>query len=529
MIQLTKSGNAILFTFDENDHYLYNGTIEVPVNSLSLVTDSSEMFTFKKSATNDIFVSGLYSEIGMTKSELETFYKENMVGGGITSGEVQTMIDESISGKADTSAVTESINAAVSGKADTSAVTQSITEATSGLQVTLVSGTNIKTINNESILGSGNITISSAVTRGDTNAVQGGAVYDMLVELGEDIERELMYLDYNKQDTLISGSNIKTINNESILGSGNITISGGTGGNPTVELTQAEYDALVSAGTVDNHTYYIITDATPIDLSGYAQTPAVTEEIAAPVSGKADTSAVTESINAAVSGKVDTSAVTTSVTSASTDSQIPTAKAVYDAIPTGGTSITIDPSLDSGSTNPVANSAITTALNTKTDISSVTIYEYGNPSTYSSAFVGGKTAYGFSVSGITTSIIWYFRVSDGSTLLNYGINNSGNFYNYAGEQISIPSFINTELTKFNNGVFDVYFNTNNFYADYFPNTTNLSFTIYESFTLEPLKTKVEENTTALGGLKLQQITQAAYDALVSGGTVDSSTVYIIVN
>lgn len=32
----------------------------------------------------------------------------------------------------------------------------------------------------------------------------------------------------NKQDTLVSGTNIKTINNESILGSGNITISGGS-------------------------------------------------------------------------------------------------------------------------------------------------------------------------------------------------------------------------------------------------------------------------------------------------------------
>ena len=32
------------------------------------------------------------------------------------------------------------------------------------------------------------------------------------------------------QATLVSGTNIKTINNESILGSGNITIEGGSGG-----------------------------------------------------------------------------------------------------------------------------------------------------------------------------------------------------------------------------------------------------------------------------------------------------------
>ena len=39
----------------------------------------------------------------------------------------------------------------------------------------------------------------------------------------------------NKQDTLVSGTNIKTINGESILGSGNITISGGSVGSGLAE------------------------------------------------------------------------------------------------------------------------------------------------------------------------------------------------------------------------------------------------------------------------------------------------------
>jgi hypothetical protein len=76
--------------------------------------------------------------------------------------------------------------------------------------------------------------------------------------------------DANAQETLVSGTNIKTINNESILGSGNITIQGGSGGGETViELTQAQYDAL-SAYAPD--TTYIITDATPIDMDDYATT-----------------------------------------------------------------------------------------------------------------------------------------------------------------------------------------------------------------------------------------------------------------
>lgn len=79
--------------------------------------------------------------------------------------------------------------------------------------------------------------------------------------------------DANAQETLVSGTNIKTINNQSILGSGNITIQGGSGGGETViELTQAEYDAL-SAYAPD--TTYIITDATPINMDDYATTGTV--------------------------------------------------------------------------------------------------------------------------------------------------------------------------------------------------------------------------------------------------------------
>ena len=39
----------------------------------------------------------------------------------------------------------------------------------------------------------------------------------------------------SKQDTLVSGTNIKTINGQNILGSGNITIPGGSGGGNTAD------------------------------------------------------------------------------------------------------------------------------------------------------------------------------------------------------------------------------------------------------------------------------------------------------
>ena len=115
-------------------------------------------------------------------------------------------------------------------------------------QDTLVSSENIKTINNQSLLGSCNITI------------QGGGGSDHLVcvddfyydDVDEDLTLEVcgdgfVVTEWEqtlsdtkvasekltkdsidmKQDVLVSGTSIKTINNESLLGSGNISIQGG--------------------------------------------------------------------------------------------------------------------------------------------------------------------------------------------------------------------------------------------------------------------------------------------------------------
>jgi hypothetical protein len=187
-------------------------------------------------------------------------------------------------------------------------------------QATLVSGTNIKTVNNTSLLGSGNISISSAVAWGgvtgtlsnqtdlqtaldgkvDENSAITGATktkitYDAkgLVTAGADAttadiasstdkryvtDAQLVVvgntsgtntgdnatnsqysgLATSKQDTLVSGTNIKTINSTSLLGSGNVAVE------PTITATtSADYyrgdktfatlnKAAVGLGNVDN-------------------------------------------------------------------------------------------------------------------------------------------------------------------------------------------------------------------------------------------------------------------------------------
>lgn len=58
---------------------------------------------------------------------------------------------------------------------------------------------------------------------------------------------DIIVLQNNKQDVLISGENIKTINNESILGSGNIEIGGGGGGT-------SDYTDLTNKPSINNVT-----------------------------------------------------------------------------------------------------------------------------------------------------------------------------------------------------------------------------------------------------------------------------------
>ena len=74
------------------------------------------------------------------------------------------------------------------------------------------------------------------------------------------------YHDNTKQDTLVSGQNIKTINNQSILGPGNITISGGGGGSGT----DTGFDNVREIQAADDHTTYNPDTKEYVISSGYA-------------------------------------------------------------------------------------------------------------------------------------------------------------------------------------------------------------------------------------------------------------------
>ena len=414
-------------TTADTQNFVTSGDVQTQINdSISGKADSSAV-TAQISEVKAQIEAEMPTKVSSLENDLNfasTGDVESMISGFITSadvktqiegynyinsGQAQTQIDNSISGKVDTNVFTAytantktEIDNAVSVKADSSRVDEieevtasALVELHSTKQDILVSGTNIKTINNQSLLGSGNIEIqggsgsdysaganiditnnvisvtgitiptSNTAFTNDAGYVNSSEVETQITSKGyitgytesdpvfqasaasgiseQDITNWNAKLDSSalnpyytsaqtdtaisnatsgKQDTLVSGTNIKTINNESLLGSGNIEIQGGgetysagegigidtdniisvTGNYETiVELTQAEYDALTS---YDKNTTYVITDAQAINMDNYVTTGALDSYY---------TSAQTNTaISNAVSGKTDKVSVTAS-------------------------------------------------------------------------------------------------------------------------------------------------------------------------------------------------------------------------
>ena len=97
-----------------------------------------------------------------------------------------------------------------------------------------------KTINGESLIGSGDIKVQVEIDTTDLAT-----------------KEELESLDKKKQDSLVSGQNIKSINGESLVGSGDIIIE--SDGLQFRVLTEAEYKALTS---YSENVIYVVTDKT---------------------------------------------------------------------------------------------------------------------------------------------------------------------------------------------------------------------------------------------------------------------------
>ena len=293
MIKITSTNDVIIVEGDElTRHYPYNGTLVIPKNStLVLLDESSEMVLFKSASNYDTLFTGILGSI-FIEDELVT--RENIiekfnaisnvnVGGNVDLFEVvQSLPTENVSDNkvylvldsngSEGNTYVEylyvngqweelgkfKVNIDLSGYA---------TEEWVNSQGFLKEHQDISNLATKSELSTKQDTINdletirSGAAKGATALQSVPSEYVTETELNNKgyltsvpdtyaLKSEIPDIN-TKQDTLVSGTNIKTVNGTSLLGSGNIEVAKEWIG------TQAQYDALP---TKDNNTTYYITE-----------------------------------------------------------------------------------------------------------------------------------------------------------------------------------------------------------------------------------------------------------------------------
>ena len=170
MIKISKQNNSLIVEGVNNVFYPNNGDNSYPLNSLIVVTDNSDMATFRSVATNDVLFSGLIQNITING---EAVTKDNIIqkfdavsnsstggGGGTVDAYTKEEADNKFASKDELTNVQTVANDADTKVDALTPRVEGVETSLGNKQDTLVSGTNIKTVNSQSILGSGDLTIS---------------------------------------------------------------------------------------------------------------------------------------------------------------------------------------------------------------------------------------------------------------------------------------------------------------------------------------------------------------------------------
>ena len=305
MINIQKTGNAIVVDFTDNDKYLNNGTIEVAPNELMVVIDDSNMATFKKMSNGDTLFGQLIDQI---KIQGESVTKDNIIekfgtigfsisGGGEGGGAVNSVNGQTgdvvitatslgaitkadadtlyaaksdLNSKANISTVEALSTEVAANRTATTALTSKVNEDSEKIasldtemankansadvptntQFTNLAGevankadkTSVYTKQEVDEKFATNVELNHVkaelATKADTSSLNDYALKSEITGLAtkEELADYQPIGDYatttqlnSKQDTLVSGQNIKTINGQSVIGEGNIDITeGGT-------------------------------------------------------------------------------------------------------------------------------------------------------------------------------------------------------------------------------------------------------------------------------------------------------------
>ena len=237
-------------------------TLSYPLNALGVDTDTNliRFYTVGNNAdvcyayVDDIVINGTPA----TMDNIQNLFAE--VACGATSGggggegcdceDVIAGVEDEISGLTEGVASIQSEVSSISGDVSTisgNVSTLSGSVSTLSSNISSVSG-NVNTISGNVSTISGNVSTIS----GNVETLSGS-----VSTLSSSIPTKVS--DLNNDAGYLTSSDFKTINNESIVGSGNIDIQGG---GVTIErVTQAAYDALPSSAKTDDSIIYVITDA----------------------------------------------------------------------------------------------------------------------------------------------------------------------------------------------------------------------------------------------------------------------------
>ena len=298
MINIQKTGNAIVVDFTDNDKYLNNGTIEVAPNELMVVIDDSNMATFKKMSNGDTLFGQLIDQIqiqGQNVTKDNIIEKFGAIGfsisgggavnsvngktgdvvitatslGAITKADADTLYaaKSDLNSKANISTVEALSTEVAANRTATTALTSKVNEDSEKIaslntemgnkanSADVPTNTQFNNLAGEVANKADKISVytkaeadekyatnvelnhvkAELATKADTSSLNNYALKSEITGLAtkEELANYQPIGDYatttqlnSKQDTLVSGTNIKTVNGQSILGEGNIEISG---------------------------------------------------------------------------------------------------------------------------------------------------------------------------------------------------------------------------------------------------------------------------------------------------------------
>ena len=389
---------------------------DVLVESVNLVPEKvSELVNDSQYQTKANLDTALASKANT--SDIPTRTSELTNDSGFTTAtEVSTTYATKAEVPTKTSQLTNDSTYQTKANLDTALATKADKSSLNSKQDKLVSGVSIKTINDQSLLGSGNIsiestsiTVDSALSTTSENPVQNKVITNTLQTKANasDIPTKVSQLEndskfatqtavatglatkadkdsltslegsvstlettvrnqdksiianaqaiQNKQDKLVSGTNIKTINNQSILGSGNISIEGGgsavvvdnalsdTSENPvqnkviTARVTSIETslgskanasDIPTKVSQLENDSQYQTKANLDTALANYATTSEVNSKNTLQDRAIQDNADAIATINQTLESKADTSAIPTKVSQLENDSNFVTSTEV---------------------------------------------------------------------------------------------------------------------------------------------------------------------------------------------------------